>query len=63
MTFTWKKNDAERRVKLIAADREKLRTKQKNLAKAIELMETEYFQCMELAEKKDDMSFFITETE
>ena len=63
MTFTWKKlkekNDVERRAQLIAADIEKLRTKQKNLAKAIKLMETECFQCMELSEKKDDMSFVI----
>ena len=53
------KNDAERRAQLIAADIEKLRTKQKNLAKAIELMETECFRCMELAEKKDYLSFVI----
>ena len=53
------KNDAERRVQLIAADIEKLRTKQKNVAKAIELMETECFQCTELAEKKDSTSFAI----
>ena len=53
------KNDAERRAQIIAADTEKLRTKQKNLAKAIELKETKCFQCMELAEKKDDMSFVI----
>ena len=52
------KNDAERRAQPIAADIEKLRTKQKNLAKAIELMETKCFQCVELAEKKDN-SFVI----
>ena len=55
------KNDAERRVQLIAADIEKLKIKQKNLAKAIKLMETECFQCIELAERKDDMSFVIKE--
>lgn len=53
------KNDAERRTQLIAAGIEKLRTKQKYLTKAIELMETEYFQCKELAEKEDDMSFVL----
>ena len=52
------KNDAERRAQLIAADIEKLRTKQ-NLAKAMELVETECFQCMELAKKKGGMSFVI----
>ena len=36
-----------------------MRTKEKNLAKAIELMEIEYYQCMELGEEKDDMSFVI----
>ena len=52
------KNDAaERRAQLISADIEKLRAKQKNLAKAIGPMETECFQCMELAKIKDDMSF------
>ena len=56
-----KKNDAEREAQLIAADSEKLRTKQKNLAKAIKLMETENFQCMELTKKKDDISFVIRE--
>ena len=55
------KNDAERRAQLVAADIEKFRTKQKNLAKAIELMETECFQCMELAKKRDGMSFVIKE--
>ena len=55
------KNDAERRAQLIAAGIEKLKTKQKNLAKTIELMETECFQCIELAERKDDMSFVIKE--
>ena len=53
------KNDAERRTQLIAAGIEKLKTKQKYLTKAIELMETEYFQCKELAEKEDDMSFVL----
>ena len=53
------KNDAERRAQFIAANIKKFRTKQKNLAKAIELMKTECFQCMKLAEKKDDMSFVI----
>ena len=53
------KSDAKRRAQLIAADIEKSRTKQKNLAKAIELMETECFQCMELARKKDDISCVI----
>ena len=53
------KNDAERRAQIIAPDIEKLKLKQKNLAKAIELVETECFQCMELAEKKDDTSFVI----
>ena len=54
-----KKTDPERRAQLIAADIGKLRTKQKNLAKTIELMETECFHCMELAKEKDDMSFVI----
>ena len=53
------KNDAEKRTQLIVAGFEKMKTKEKNLAKAIELMETEYFQCMELGEKKDDISFVI----
>ena len=57
------KNDAERRAQLIAADIEKLWIKQKNLAKAIEMMETECFQCMEFAKKKDNMSFVIKETD
>ena len=38
---------------------EKLKTKQKKLAKTIELVETEFFYCMELAKKKHGMSFDI----
>ena len=54
-----KKNDAERGAQVIAAGIETLRTKQKNLAAAIELMDTGCFHCMKLAEKKDGMSFII----
>ena len=53
------KTDPERRAQLLAADIGKLRMKQKNLAKTIELMETECFHCMELAKEKDDMSFVV----
>ena len=47
------------RAKLIIDDTNKIKRQQKDLSKAITMMETESSECMQLAEKKKDLSYLI----
>ena len=52
------KTEEEQKAMHITADIEKLNQKIKTAKKAIEMMEKEVTECMELAEKKSDLSYF-----
>ena len=49
----------EMRARLTTDDIDKIRLQQKDLSKAITMMETESNECMQLAEKKKDLSYVI----
>ena len=49
----------EMRARLTTDDIVKIRLQQKDLSKAIAMMETESNECMQLAEKKKDLSYVI----
>ena len=49
----------EMRARIITDDIDKITVKQKDLRKAITMMETESNECMQLAEKKKELSFVI----
>ena len=49
----------EVRARIITDDIDKITVKQKDLRKAITMMETESNECMQLAEKKKELSFVI----
>ena len=51
------KTEQEQKVMHITADIEKLNQKIKTAKKAIEMMEKEVTECMELAEEKSDLSY------
>ena len=52
-------SEMEMRVRLITDDIDKIKLQQKDLSKAITMMETESNECMELVEKKKDLSYVI----
>ena len=47
------------RARLITDDIDKIKLQQKDLSKAITMMETELNECMQLAEKKKGLSYMI----
>ena len=49
----------EMRARLITDDIDKIKLQQKDLSKAITMMDTESNECMQLAEKKKDLSYVI----
>ena len=44
---------------LITDDIDEIKLQQKDLSKVITIMETELIECMQLAEKKEDLSYVI----
>ena len=52
-------SEMEMRARLTTDDIDKIRLQQKDLSKAITMMETESNECMQLAEKKKDLSYVI----
>ena len=52
-------SDIEMRARLITDDIDKIKLHQKDLSKAITMMETESNECMQLAEKKKYLSYVI----
>ena len=47
----------------LSADINKLKSRTENMRKANEVIETEFVECMKLAETKSDMSFIIKDSE
>ena len=52
-------SEMEMRARLITDDIDKIKLQQKDLSKAITMMDTESNECMQLAEKKKDLSYVI----
>ena len=52
-------SEMEMRARLITDDIDKIKLQQKNLSKTITMTETESNECMQLAEKKKDLSYVI----
>ena len=53
------KSEMEMRARLITDDNDKIKLQQKDLSKAIAMIETESNECMQLAEKKEDLHYVI----
>ena len=52
-------SEMEMRARLITDDIDKIKLQQKNIGKAITMMKTESNECMQLAEKKKNLSYVI----
>ena len=52
-------SEMEMRARLITDDIDKIKLRQKDLGKAITMMETESNECMQLVEKKKNLSYVI----